>query len=62
MFDIHQGFKTKYEGVLKMSEKSLLDAVKNCLMRRPKVRMAFGHASNKGAGRSSKVERSLMVR
>ena len=45
-----------------MSEKSLLDAVKNGLMRRPKVRMAFGHASNKGAGRSSEVERSLMVR
>ena len=43
---IHQGRNTKYEGVSKMSEKSMLEAVKNCLMRRPNVRMAFGRASN----------------
>ena len=29
-----------------MSDKSMLEAVKNCLIRRPKVRMAFGLASN----------------
>ena len=29
-----------------MSETSMLKAVKNCLMRRPKVRMVFGLASN----------------
>ena len=29
-----------------MSEKSMLEAVKNCLIRRPKVRMIFGLASN----------------
>ena len=36
----------KYEGVSKMSESSMLEAVKNCLIRRPKVRNAFGLASN----------------
>ena len=36
----------KYEGVYKMSEKSMLEAVKNCLIRRPKVGIAFGLASN----------------
>ena len=36
----------KYEGVSKMSESSMLEAVKNCLIRRPKVRIAFGLASN----------------
>ena len=30
----------KYEGVSKMSEKSMLEAVKNYLIRRPKVRIA----------------------
>ena len=29
-----------------MAEKSMLQAVKNCLIRRPKVLMAFGLASN----------------
>ena len=29
-----------------MSEKSMLEGVKNCLMRNPKVRMTFGLASN----------------
>ena len=43
---MHQGGNTKYEGVSKMSEKSMMEALKNCLMRRPKVRMAFGLASN----------------
>ena len=42
---IHQGGNTKYEGVSKMCVKSMLEAVKNCLMRRPKVRMAFSLAS-----------------
>ena len=36
----------KYEGVSKMSESSMLEAVKNCLIRRPKVRIAFGLASD----------------
>ena len=36
----------KYEGVSKMSEKSMFEAVKNCLIRRPKVRNALGLASN----------------
>ena len=36
----------KYEGVSKMSESSMLEAVKNCLIRRPKVHIAFGLASN----------------
>ena len=36
----------KYEGVSKMSEKSMLEAVKNCLIRRPKVGIALGFASN----------------
>ena len=36
---IHQGGKTKYEGVSNMSEKSMLEGVKNCLMQRPKVRI-----------------------
>ena len=36
----------KYEGVSKMSESSMLEVVKNCLIRRPKVRIAFGLASN----------------
>ena len=35
----------KYVGVSKMSESSMLEAVKNCLIRRPKVRIAFGLAS-----------------
>ena len=35
-----------YEGVSKMSEKSILEAVKNCLIQRPKVRIALGLASN----------------
>ena len=43
---IHQGCKTKYENVSKMSEIYMLKAVKNCLMRRPKVQMEFGLASN----------------
>ena len=43
---MHQGGNTKYEGVSKMSEKSMLEAVKNCFMQKPKVRMAFGLASN----------------
>ena len=43
---IHQGGEMKYEGVSKMSESSMLEAVKNCLIRRPKVRIAFGLASN----------------
>ena len=33
----------KYEGVSKMSEKSMLEAVKNCLIRRPKVRIATSY-------------------
>ena len=36
----------KYEGVSKMLEKSMLEAVKNCLIRRPKERIALGLASN----------------
>ena len=36
----------KYEGVSKMSEKSMLEAVKNCLIRKPKVGIALGLASN----------------
>ena len=43
---IHQGGKMKYEGVSKMTEKSMLEAVKNCLIQRPKVRIARGLASN----------------
>ena len=43
---IHQGGEMKYEGVSKMAESSMLEAVKNCLIRRPKVRIAFGLASN----------------
>ena len=43
---IHQGGNTKYEGVSKMSEISMQEAVKNCIMLRPKVRMTFGLASN----------------
>ena len=43
---IHQGGEMKYEGVSKMSEKSMLEAVKNCLIRRPKVGIALGLASN----------------
>ena len=43
---IHQGGEMKYEGVSKMSESSMLEAVKNCLIRRPIVRIAFGLASN----------------
>ena len=43
---IHQCGEMKYEGVSKMSESSMLEAVKNCLIRRPKVRIAFGLASN----------------
>ena len=43
---IHQGGKMKYEGVSKMSEKSMLEAVKNCLIRRPKVGIGLGLASN----------------
>ena len=41
---IHQGGKTKC--VSKMSEKLMLEAVKNCLIRRPKVRIALDLASN----------------
>ena len=36
----------KYEGVSKMSETSMLEAVKNCLIRKPKVGIALGLASN----------------
>ena len=36
----------KYEDVSEMSESSMLEAVKNCLIRRPKVRIALGLASN----------------
>ena len=36
----------KYEGVSKMSENVMLEAVKNCFIRRPKVCIAFGLASN----------------
>ena len=36
----------KYEGVSKMSETTMLEAVKRCLIRRPKVRIALGLASN----------------
>ena len=36
----------KYEGISKISEKSKLEAIKNCLIRRPKVRIALGLASN----------------
>ena len=36
----------KYEGVSKMSETSMLGAAKNCLIRRPKVGIALGLASN----------------
>ena len=43
---IHQGGEMKYDGVSKMSESSMLEAVKNCLIRRPKVRITFGLASN----------------
>ena len=43
---IHQGGEKKYEGVSKMSESLMLEAVKNCLIRRPKVHIAFGIASN----------------
>ena len=43
---IYQGGNTKYEGVSKISEKLMLEAVKNCLIRRPKVRITFGLASN----------------
>ena len=32
---IHQGGEMKYEGVSKMSESSMLEAVKNCLIQRP---------------------------
>ena len=41
----HKGGKTKY-GVSKMSEKTMLEAAKNRLMRKPNVRMAFGVESN----------------
>ena len=40
----HQGGKMKYEGVSKMSEKSMSEAVNNCLIRRPKVRIALALA------------------
>ena len=43
---MHQGGEVKYEGVSKMSEKSMMEAVKNCLMRRPKVGIVLGLASN----------------
>ena len=43
---IHQGGNTKYEGVSKMFETIMVEGVKNCLKRRPKVRMAFGLVSN----------------
>ena len=43
---IYQDDKMKCEGVSKMSEKSMLEAVENCLIRRPKVRIALGLASN----------------
>ena len=43
---LHQGGERKYEGVSKMSDSSMLEAVKDCLIRRPKVRIAFGLASN----------------
>ena len=43
---IHQRANTNYEGVSKMSGKSMLEAVKNWSIRRPNVRMAFGLASN----------------
>ena len=36
----------KYEGASKMSEQSMLEAVKNCLIRMPKVRIALGLASH----------------
>ena len=36
----------KYEGVSKMSEKSILEAVKNGLIRRPKVLIALGLTSD----------------
>ena len=36
---MNQGGNTKYEGVSKMSENSMLEADKNYLMRRPKVWM-----------------------
>ena len=36
----------KHEGVSKMSENSMLEAVKNCLIQRPNVHIAFGLASN----------------
>ena len=42
----HQGGKIKYEGVSKMPGNPMLGAVKNCLIRRPKVRIALGLASN----------------
>ena len=39
-------YSAEYEGVYEMSEKAMLGAVKNCLMRSPKVLMAFDLASN----------------
>ena len=35
----------KYEGVSKMSENAMLEAIKNCLIRRPNVRIAPGLAT-----------------
>ena len=43
---IHQGGKTKYDGVFELPEKSMLEAVKNCLIWRSKVGMAFSLASD----------------
>ena len=43
---IHQGGKIKYEGVSKLSENARMEAVKNCLIRRPKVCIALGLAPN----------------
>ena len=43
---IHQDGKMKCEGVSKMSEKSMLEAIENYLIRRPKVRITLGLASN----------------
>ena len=41
---IHQGGNIKHESISKMSEKSMLEAIKNCLMLRAKVQIAIGLA------------------
>ena len=43
---VHQDGNKKYEGVSKMSEMLMLEAVNNCLVRGPKIRMAFGLESD----------------